>query len=267
MRVMLLALTLSVVALAGCSDEPPSGSFSSTGNAVVVDGNYTVEFQSFNNPVTGTEGTQIECQQDQVVNADPTGMIPVEACTYPYTKAMGHIMELPEADSQGYAVYFVDDSFTNPAFELDMLSANTMADWSFDNEADCDDQFTDDGCNLDGLYTHIEVRLVSQDLAVASAALSASGTFEVAEVLRGVSFDATYSGSEITLTTTGIGNFTVDGWLVSLDPETNEKVHEDRFTVTNGETVFDASNDISDYAEVHLHVAGTKINVAVATIS
>ncbi|MGB1586653.1 MAG: hypothetical protein ACPHID_06375 [Thermoplasmatota archaeon] len=264
MRVMLLALTLSVVALAGCSDEPPSGTFASSGNAIVVDGNYTVEFQAFNNPYAQTADTQLACQQSQIPS--PVGDN-VDQCTFPFTKAMGHVMELPVADSQGYAVYFVDESFTNQPFELDVLSANTMADWSFDNSDDCDGQQSDDGCNFEGMYSHIEVRLVSQDLAIASAAISSSGDLAIADAILGVSFDASYSGKELTLTTSGIGNYTVEGWTVSIDPETQEKVHEDSFSVANGETVFEAPKNISEYDEIHLHVAGTSINLAVATVS
>lgn len=267
MRAMLLLITLLTVALAGCSDEPPAGEFSSTGNAIVVDGNYTVEFQAFNNPYgDATSGNQLECAQDQVVEAT-NGATPVEPCTYPFTKVMGHVMNLPQADSQGYAVYFVDSGFSREPMELDMLDGFSMVDWSFDNEDDCDGQFSDDGCNYEGLYDTIEIRLVSQDLAVASATVSSSGEFAIAPAVQGVSFTASYSGKELTLTTSGIGNYTVDGWTVRVDEETGEKVHEDRFTVANGETIFDAPLDISEYAEIHLHVAGTKINLAVATVS
>lgn len=264
MRAMLLAITMLAVTLAGCSDEPPSGEFSSSGMAVVVDGNYTTEFQSFNNPYEPTAGTDLACEQGQI--PAPVGDN-IDQCTFPFTKASGHVMELPEADSQGYAVYFVDDSFTNEPFELAMLSSHSMADWSFDNSSECDDQQSDDGCNLDGLYTHLEIRLVSQDLPVASAMIGSSGQFEVADALKGVSFSATHSGSELILNTNGIGNYTVDGWLVSMDEETGVKTHDERFSVANGETIFEAPMNISDYAEVHLHVAGTKINIAVGTIA
>ena len=269
MRAMLVSVLTLAVALAGFSDDPPSGGFSRSGNAIVVDGNYTVEFQEFVNPVSGTEGTQLECQQDQIADADPTpgGLLPIEACTYPYTKAMGHIMSLPEADGQGYAVYFTDSGFSAEPLELAMLSGNSMLDWSFDNSSDCDGQFSDDGCNLDTMYDTLEIRLVSQDLAVATGGISSSGTFEVADAVKGVSFSASYDGKELTLTTSGIGNYTVDGWLVSEDEETGALTHADKFSVANGETIYEAPESIDSYAQVHLHVAGTKINLAVATIS
>ena len=102
---------------------------------------------------------------------------------------------------------------------------------------------------------------------MASAMIGSSGQFEVADALKGVSFSATHSGSELILNTNGIGNYTVDGWLVSMDEETGVKTHDERFSVANGETIFEAPMNISDYAEVHLHVAGTKINIAVGTIA
>lgn len=266
MRAMLLAITLLAISLAGCSDDPITGEFSSTGSSIMLDAEFNVTYQAFNNPYAQTSGTELECQQDSV--PAPVGD-QIDDCTYPYTKVGGHVMQLPEPDNSGYAVYFVDSSFTRQPMELDSLSSHTMADWMFDNEGDCDGQFTDEGCNLEGLYDTVEVRLVSSGLPVATAPASAgSQTFSVHEGLLGVSFDASYTDNELTLTVSGMGNFTATGWLVTMDEETGEKTHVEQFPVAgNGEVTYEAEDSIDSYAEVHLHVTGTKINVAVGAIA
>ncbi len=262
---LLVAVSILAVAFAGCTDEPPTGEFSSSGNALMMTGAVaSFESQDFNNPYPQTEGTLAECAQD------PQAQPPVQACERPYTVMTLNLSSLPATSGKIYSVKWYSMA-TGAQQDLDVLSGMDMPadgtwmanEYTFDNTADCAASKDSDMCNKANTYDSVVLYL--DDILVASAPLSTGAAFEFDEGLLGASFTGSYSGKDLTLTVSGLGNYTYEAWLISTD-DAGVVTHEEKFTVVNGENTFTASQTINKFSGVHIHVAGTKLNVAVASL-
>ncbi len=262
---LLVAVSILAVAFAGCTDEPPKGEFSSTGNALVMTGAVaTFDSKDFNNPYPQTEGTLAECSQD-----DPNVPAQIQRCQRPYTVMDVNFTNLPDPQGKTYSVKFYsmasgaqeDISVLDNVHQMDGAWMGTAM---FDNTADCSASKDSEACNKANKFDSVVLYL--DDILVASAALSSGAAFEFDAGLLGASFTGSFSGRDLTLTVAGLGNYTYEAWLITADAD-GVLTHEEKFTVTNGETTFKAAMSLDKYAGVHIHVANTKLNVAVATIS
>lgn len=271
MRIPILAIVLSL-ALAGCSDAPPAGEAASTGHHLTVTGSVTTfETQAFRDP-TPTSGTQ-DCPADQApVPDDPTpDPFATQRCDRPYTKLTVNFTELPDPQTQSYTLKWYSEA-SGATEDLKAVSGHVhpttgayMAeDVVFDNEADCDDKTADAGCKMDATYDSVQLWL--GEILVATAPLQANSPFVLDPGLLGTSFTADYSGKDLTLTVTALGNYTYQGWLITTD-EAGVATHAESFTVSAGENTFKAPMNIEEYSDIHIHVAGTKLNVAVGAIA
>ena len=260
-KVLPLALALLTVALAGCSDEAPSGEFAFQNHSVALAGTATNEYTEFNDPVggqdpTGQAGT--DCAQDQFPPGTP---IDQQKCTQPQTTISIVFSQLPDPEGKSYSAALIDASGTDPAKDLGTLEAGAGGSYSL-NFTEAVDYSNEEQYS----YTHVLVSVVagSNPVPVAIASADAgSQSFDIHEALTsGVDFDATWKGRDLTLTVSGLNStFAYQGWLVSEGGE-----HTESFPVTNGEVTHRAERNVGDYTEFHLHVAGTKVNVGVARI-
>lgn len=261
-KVLPLALAILTVALAGCSDEAPSGAFAFQNHSVALAGTATNEYTEFSDPVGGQlpddapAGT--DCAQD---GAPPGSPIDDQKCTQPQTTISLVFTQLPDPEGKSYSAALVDASGTSPAKDLGTLDAGAGGSYSL-NFTEAEDYSNEEQYG----YTHILVSIVagSNQVPVAVASADAgSQTFDIHEALTsGVDFDATWKGRDLSLTVSGLNStFAYEGWLVSDGGE-----HSESFAVSNGEVTHEAAMNVGDYTEFHIHIAGTKVNVGVATI-
>lgn len=273
---ILLAIAVLATALAGCSDPPPSGAFSfdssaATGSGTIDDATYQ-DFEPAYDPTSG-QGLP-ECPTEE---EDPTGMLPVERCTRPHTTIHANFSDLPDPEGNTFTVFFVDSTGTNPAEEagdleeVHEMGGAWMGEFHYDNSGDsqcanAEDDSADDTCNKDNQFDTLELRLEGTPLA-RSDGMGQGSSFSVMDIHRTVSFEGSYSGSDFTVSVSGLdSNLTYTAWLI-IEDEAGAVVHQESFAVSNGENTYEAEMDGDQYVAFHIHVTGTKINVAVGAIA
>lgn len=260
----LVAVSLVTVVLAGCTDDQPTGEFSSGGAAIPVTGAVVdLDTQQYATPASAAPAEQ-QCLNDDVNQT---------ACTYPYTKLSVNFTALPDPDGGTYSLMFYNGA--TAAFEaiapldaVHLMGTSWMGSLEYDNEADCVGQQGVPGNELcDKTINYDSVRVMLDDVAVAQAALNGGAAFEVIPTLTSGSFSGSYNGKSFTVTTSlGDANLTYTAWLITSD-DTGAMTHAEDFTVSAaGETVYAAELNGNKYAEIHIHVAGTKLNVGIATL-
>ncbi len=240
----LLAIVTLAVALAGCTDDVASGNLVSAGNGLVLDG--TVDL-TFTEKVRNADGTPLE---DQL--CPPAGSPPSQFdCQDPSVAVEAHIMAASDPGTDGYTLYFVN------ATEEFMIGALMAEEGMYNFNGSFDGDYTG--------YTSVELRI--GEVVVGSApSQQGTNTFALNEDLGAVSVDGSWEGKTLTVGVTGLNATTsYTGWLVSVD-EAGEKVHDVSFSIVEGENTYTASGDIEEWSEFHIHVTGTKVNVAILTI-
>ncbi len=258
MRSILIAASLLAIALAGCSDDPPAGELTGSSVAVPVAGTVTLDEQTFNEPAP-SQGDGATCQareNDPALN---------QKCTYPYTKLHLHMMSLPDPQAGEYTAMLASSSGATMdlgAFDVNGTAPNFMFDLNFDNEDDCTGEYQDEGCVLSATYDEIHVYL--DELLVATAPLQNGAGFVANPAFGGHAFVLTYEGKDATVELSGNGNFTYELVLYTAD-ETGATSAAENYIVTVGSNEVTAELEFDQYAEAHIHVAGTKVNLAKAS--
>ena len=256
---------MAVVALAGCSDEAPSGDFSGGTSAVTVEGNVeTAEFVPFQSPIgdasMGNAPENLQCALDGTPpEADPvTGDY---KCTPASTTVSLHLMTLPDPDGGTYKSFLLDSTGTLTRLEMNDLepAANGMYNMNWTADEDHGD--------YDTVAVFLEKNSNLYEVATASA--SSGSAFSVSETLSSASVTATWTGRDLTLDVSGLGPYaTYTGWLVDITDGTAE--HVEAFSVQNGTVEYSAEATIGDYEEFHIHVGpsgATKLNVGIVQIN
>jgi len=113
----------------------------------------------------------------------------------------------------------------------------------------------------------VELRMGSFLLATASAAEGANA-FALAEGLGAVSATGSYEGKVLNVTVSNLpANGTYMGRLYLMDEESGLLTPGDFFPVRPGQpTEHEAEFDVADYAEFHVHVGTSSINLVKSTI-
>ncbi len=249
---LVLAATLVAVTLAGCTDTPPSGEFASTRNGITATGSAALEYQEEVKPIQeAVPGAPIDCVPDEA-----PGMLNGEKCVDPYTNVSIHFMSLPDSGAGSYEAFFVDDNGTELA--IGALEKGEGSMYTLDKMFDVDHE---------GHFTKIQARLGSYVIAE-SPVMEGENNFAMSTAAP-ATVTATWKAKALTLTATGLQEgVQYTGWLVTMNEETGEADHVESFTINAaGETVYDAEMNINKYDELHVHVADSKINVAIATIA
>jgi len=254
-RVLVLPLLTLAAALAGCSDSAPAGDFAADRHdlAANVQGDTTNAYVAASNPnpaggLPDPLGPAAGCVQDDVP------MSPVGPCDPGSSDYTVHFMHLPETTpaAGAYTAYLL---LGGSEAEIGPLTfANGM--WEVRKAYEGDQS---------GSAQSIEVRL--GELVIASApATSGKQAFAISMPLMSVNATGSYDGRDLSLTVDGLPEEAAyEGWLVTV-AEDGTKTHVESFPVAEGANEFTASTDVGDYQEVHVHVAGTKINVAIADL-
>jgi hypothetical protein len=246
-RVTLVVLAvLAVTALAGCSKAPPSGELAGGASGLalqsgdVATNEYTpAEFPAGGIPVVGNDPRL----------CPPPGTPMAPQCVPASSSFDVHVMVLPTPDADGYKAFLV-----GPAGELEVgiVEPDAANMWRANHTFEGD---------LSGNYTTIEVRMGAFVLATASAAEGAQ-PFALAEGLSTVTSSGSYKGKELNVTVSNLpaaGSFV--GRLYTCDEESKLLSVAATFPVQNGSNEFTATLNIADYAEYHIHVGTSLINL------
>ncbi len=258
MRVLMLTMTLAAVALAGCSDDPITGDFQSEGSSLTIDGHvHSGAFVSFNDPTSQVGGpADQECLADGAPpQADPA--VGNYRCTQASTEFNYMFLQLPDIGGFGWTMAFADSTGTNPMGTASALTDNGDGTWAWNYTSDVNEKDMFDS-----------VVLMMDGTVAATSGIEGSSALAIVDDLQGITFTGDYENKELTLTVEGIGEingFTYTAWLVTVD-DAGVKTHGESFSVTDGENTFTATQNIDKYQEVHIHVTGTQMNVAVGAL-
>lgn len=259
-KAFLLSTLMLVAALAGCTDDPPSGAFTATTPAAFADSasaTLTVEPASNAYPVNDPTGGEQECDLDaltEAINAvtSVAGLELLPTCDDPVSSVTGHFASL-KTPAMSYSVHLVGAS---GEFKLGDLTEASAGPTHYDLAGEFPGQ------DLSG-YDAMELRDGTTTIARAGGN---GGNFELAEELEMVSAAVTYEGKDITVVLTDAPEgVSLVAWLVSTD-EAGELVHEESFVLSGAESTYTAGMNVADFTEFHVHVGTSKVNVAVATI-
>ena len=264
-QALLVSLAMAVVALAGCSDEVPSGDFSGGTSAVTVDGSVEMaEFVPFQSPISDTTMGNAPAGTECVLDDAPPEADPVTGqfkCTQASSTVSLHLMTLPDPSGGTYKSFLLDSTGALTRLEMDDLEPVSNGMYSMNWTADEDH----------GDYDTVAVFLQkNNDLyEVATASASGGSAFSVSETLSSARVTATWSGSDLTLDVSGLGPYaTYTGWLVDITDGVS--THVEAFSVQNGTVEYSADVAIGDYEEFHIHVGpdgATKLNVGIVQIN
>ena len=244
----LILATFALALLAGCSDAPPSGDLPAGSPALALEGDVTIDYTAASYPAG----------QVPVVGTNPTLCPPPQAagapqCVPPASSFKVHFMALPTPDASGYHVFL-----TGPAArDLGALVADEANMWEMSVN------FTED---LSANVTGVELRMGSLVLATATGG-EGTNAFAVAEDLSAPSVQGTYRGKTLNVTVSNLpANGTYMGRLYTLDEESGLLTPGDFFPLANGSpSEYEAELDIEDYAEFHVHVGSSSVNLYKAT--
>lgn len=241
---------LAVTALAGCSKAPPSGELSSGASGVAL----------MSGDISTNEYTpaQYPAGQVPVVGQDPDFCPPaapnVPQCVPASSSFDIHVMVLPTPEADGYKAYLVGAA---GELELGIVEPDAAGMWRANATIPGD---------VSANYTSIEIRMGSFVFATASSA-EGPQPFALAPGLAAVSATGSYEGKTLNVTVSGLPtNGTFVGRLYTCDPESKLLSVAETFPVANGGNEFVAPMDIADYAEFHVHVGTSLINLYKMTI-
>lgn len=247
MRAILALVPLLAAALAGCSDAPPSGTLTPAGPAFAVQGDAAIQYQEAVYPAGQVPGVG-------TMLCGPAQAPPQTQCVPPSSTFRVHFMALPQPEGQYEAVLAGGAGGELP---LGALAADAANMWDLNVTLDED---------LSGRFERLELRMGSLVLASAPAG-EGSQTFAVAESLGAITATGTYSGRVLNVTVSGLpANATYSGYLYTADPTSGELVRGEPFTVRNGANEHTAERDVATYAEFHIHVGSSMVNLYKATL-
>lgn len=253
----LALLAVATFALAGCAAKGPSGTLQPLGYEPPISGSVTTVYQPFTggNP-TGAlpaAGGATRCAQDNAT--DPTGMVPVARCKGPYTTFAAQA-SLPAPSAAGYRLYAVGPGYELEAFTFQAAGGNYTGSANVTNQ------------DLEAKVKELQVRMGGVTIAVASGA-AGTHDLEAAPAIAALSATGAYTGRHLEVTVAGLpANGTYMGRLYVADPASPTGYSaKESFEVKEGATSFDSQErDIADYAEFHIHVGTSMVNLFKAAI-
>lgn len=263
-HVAIITFALAAVAMAGCSDAPPSGTVSFERNGLTGSGDATFEYTPPGNPFDAIPVQEVAdalCTVNAVTGPINDGIEdqgqgrPLPECTAPHTEISVHAMDLPEPSSDGYHAFLVGG---NGEVDLGALAMDDQGMWTLEvaNEE-----------NLEGMYNATEIRMGTARVLTAGTS-SGGNQFAFHNSVTATSFDGTWEDKTLTVSVSGLPAVAVEGWLVSEDPETGELVHDVSFPISgDGSVTYTAAESLDHWAEFHVHVAGSKVNVGIGSIA
>jgi hypothetical protein len=249
MAVKLLSVlsVLALAILAGCSDAPPSGTLATAASGLAVDGNVAIDYQPAEYPAG-------QVPQVGQMLCPPEGL-GLPECVPPSSTFQAHFMALPTPIAAGYTLVLVGAAGERSLGSLVMDEANM---WEFNATLNED---------LTGQYDAVELRMDAFVFATASAA-EGDQAFALADGLASIQVDGTYEGKTLTVNVAGLpANATYSGYLYTLDEESGLLTRGSPFPIVNGANEHLAEMNLDEYAEFHIHVGTSLVNLYKATFA
>ena len=246
---VVLAL-LAVTALAGCSKAPPSGELSPGPTPLTVDGTAMVDYVAKVRPANQVPNPML---QDALCSPAPQTP-PQTQCVDPSSSFTIHFMALPTPDGT-YEVVLANATGMVPLGALVADAANMY-----------ELNKTIEGEDYTGAFDRLELRMGEFVVATAPAA-EGQQTFTLAEGLSAVSATGSYSGKVLTVTVSGLPEgASYSGYLYTMDEASGLLTRGEPFAIVNGDNEHTAELDIAEYAEFHVHVGSSMVNLVKMTI-
>lgn len=266
---LLLGILLVGSLLAGCADEVPPVTIDADqeGVTAATSGNVAIVYQDAHSPAnestmgaTGTVDETTDQDTSCAADEDPTGSSAEYQCTPAATVVNVSFESLPLPGTSAYKAFLVGNE---GELELGDLAFNEHAEHMGGPMFAVNATLPE---NVNGMYDRVEVRLGSLVLAWAPAT-GGTNPFTVNPAVLAVSVSISYQGTQLTVNAENLpeGADPV-GWLVEVDMD-GEKVHAVQFPINGNATQFTAERPITEFAEFHVHVGDSKINMAIATLS
>jgi hypothetical protein len=259
-----------VVALSGCSSKVTTGQIQDMHHTQPFHGAATNVYQPFTgaNPLSGSpvgdpSGKNLQCAQDNSTVADPTGTL--HHCKGPYTVISANFTDLPLPDAAGWALWLVN---ATGSMQVGPLVAGNASIPSMPNTGafQVSHNFSVDYTNQ---FTTLELRLGNFVYATAPAAVAIQ-QFVPAAGLSGVRATGGYDSHKLTVEVSGLpANSTYTGYLYpyQADGKTPSTTPTESFPVQNGPNSYESpTHAISDFAQFHIHVGTSKLNLFKSTI-
>ena len=244
---LVVLAVLAFTALSGCSKAPPSGDLAAGTLGLAIDGNANIAYVAKERPANAVP----QLEDALCPPAGSPSQIP--QCVDPSSTYTVHFMALPTPEGQ-YEVVLANATGIVPVGAL-MADANNM--WEV-NATIAED--------YNGDFDRLELRMGDFVLATSPTA-AGPNTFTIAEGLDAVSVTGSYEGKVLTLQVSNLpGNATYSGYLYTLDEESGLLTRGEPFAITNGANEHTAQLNIADYAEFHIHVGTSMVNLYKATI-
>jgi hypothetical protein len=254
---------LSFALLAGCSKAPPSGTLAVGEPALTLDGTSDLKYTAFSsggNPtgVIPTAGNTTQCAQDQSPTPPPGGL--VTKCTQASTVVHAHFMALPAPGTEVYELFLAQGTTATKEMDVGQVVVDTNNMWDLNKTYPQD---------LEKHFQSVELRLGPFVVAVAPAAQSGSEKFAVPKDLAAIEAKGTYKGKVLSVDVSGLpGNGTFVGRLYTQDAKTCLLSVKETFPLHNGANSFTATSlNIAQYAQFHIHVNDSLINLYKANVS
>lgn len=251
-RPTLLLLLVSLAALAGCNDAPPSGDLAAISGFPTVEGTSLNEYQAAVYPLGTDPATNAPICAQNALPATPEA----QRCVQPSTNFTLHFMSLPEPDGNGYTIFLVGGTIGEKQLAPLVSEGNGMWGLTYSDTQDLSTQF-------EGL----ELRMGTFVVASAPAA-AGSQAFSLVDSFAAVTVTGSYAGRTLTVDVAGLpeeGNFV--GRLYTQDEVSGALTLVESFPVVAGVQEYEAeAGNIGDFAEFHVHVGSSKLYVYQATI-
>jgi len=254
----ILTSIVAFALLAGCSEAPPAGTLRDLSFSPPVAGDASFDYQAFTGDETSgvpVVGGNLQCQAP-----GPAGPV-VTPCKMPYTDVKVNAT-LPKGGDAKWSLYLV-----NATSEL--LVAELAEGPSQDKTATYTGgkNYTED---LTGRYSTVELRLGSFLFASADVKEGSNPLAMVRDASLVAVTDATFDGHTLTATVAGLpANATYRGNLYLRDangaahPEPAESFAIDG----NGPISYTSTeHNVADFAEFHIHVGDSMVNLYKAAI-
>ncbi|HJQ93816.1 MAG TPA: hypothetical protein VJ874_05980 [Candidatus Thermoplasmatota archaeon] len=244
---LVVLAVLAVTALAGCSKAPPSGDLSPGAMPLAIEGSATIDYTAEERPAG-----QVPVVGGQLCSPVPNP--PVPQCVDASSSFTIHFMALPEPAGT-YEVVLANATGEVPLGAL-VADANNM--WELNK--------TIEGEDYDGDFDRLELRMGDFVLATSPTA-EGQQAFALADGLSSVTAAGSYRGKVLNVTVSGLpANATYTGYLYTMDEASGLLTRGDPFPIANGANEHEAELNIADYAEFHVHVGSSMVNLVKLTI-
>lgn len=254
----LAASMLAFTLLAGCSEAPPAGTLTDLSFSPPVAGDASFDYQAFTGDQTSdvpVVGGNLQCQAP-----GPAGPV-ITPCKDPYTDIKFNAT-LPLGGDQTWSIYLLNATSELLVTELTEGAAegNVAVHTGAKN-------YTED---MTGRYTSVQVRLGSFVYAAADVKEGANPVALVREASLVTVTDAKFEGRTLTATVAGLpANATFVGNLYLRDEAgmAHSEPAESFAIDGNGPITYTSSQrNLSEFAEFHIHVGQSKVNLYKAAI-